>query len=181
MSACILTALWALLAALGRCGVVLAALGAFLVSLGALLGPSLPLCESCATLRVISAGSTHLSSNLQQFPFTSAAEVAPLQPTTRRRRCSSADDPLSWAECIKVAPTKDANEILPNVFPSSNPADGQLDCVSDRCLRTSIEGARLLPLTAASVLPSAMLEAVTFEYRPAQLMVSLTSFQFGTY
>ena len=59
--------------------------------------------------------------------------------------------------------------------------DGQLDCVSDRCLRSSIEGARELPLTDASVLLSAMLEAVTFEYRPTQLMVSLNAFQSGAY
>ena len=35
----------------------------------------------------------------------------------------------------------------------------------------------MLPLTDASVLLSAMLEAVTFEYRPTQLMVSLIRFK----
>ena len=105
MSACILTALWALLAALGRCGVVLAALGSCLVSLGALFGPSRPLCGSCATLRVISPGSTHLSSNLQQFRFTSAAEGAPTAPhleRTRRSRRSSAEDPFKFVTFSNV-------------------------------------------------------------------------------
>ena len=147
--------LWSLLAALGRCGACVGSSWSLLGLSWRSLGPL------SATLRIMC--NTPSDFCRQHSPFFKLAAISvhfscrgctpPAHHQMQAMLLSRRSIELGRVHQSSTYQRCERNFILPNVFPSFNPADGQLDCVSDRCLRTSCEGALLLPLRAASIMP----------------------------
>ena len=132
-SACILTVLRPLLAALGRRGACVCRSWSLLGLSWRSLGPSRPLCGSCAILQAISTGSSHLAFKLAAMPvhFSCRGCTHRVPPGAHHQTLAKFSAEDHFRSRFHNSPDQLCR---PKAQPLLWYPDGELDCVSVWCL-----------------------------------------------